>query len=170
MYSFNPCANDPWYIPVQYNMILYYDDVIMRAMAGVSNHQPHDCFFNCLFRRRSKKTPKLRVTGLCAGNSPCLLCVPQRNKTAKYRKGTIFRLYTYYSEITRESCLSSQITRNTAACSIVCYDNIKQNSKANGGFRSEKASNAEWASCQIRKIAGCACTGNAGNVFPATAG
>ena len=27
-----------------------------------------------------------------------------------------------------------------------------------------------WASCQIRKIAGCACVGNAGNVFPATAG
>ena len=27
-----------------------------------------------------------------------------------------------------------------------------------------------WASYQIRKIAGCACAGNAGNVFPATAG
>ena len=26
------------------------------------------------------------------------------------------------------------------------------------------------ASCQIRKIAGCACAGNAGNVFPATTG
>ena len=26
-----------------------------------------------------------------------------------------------------------------------------------------------WASCQIRKITGCACTGNAGNVSPATA-
>ena len=25
-----------------------------------------------------------------------------------------------------------------------------------------------WASCQIRKFAGCACAGNAGNVFPAT--
>ena len=37
---------------------------------GVSNHQPHDCLLNRLFRRRSKKTPKLRVTGLCAGNSP----------------------------------------------------------------------------------------------------
>ena len=37
---------------------------------GVSNHQPHDCFLNRLFRRRSKKTSKLRVTGLCAGNSP----------------------------------------------------------------------------------------------------
>ena len=37
---------------------------------SVSNHQPHDCLLSRLFRRRSKKTPKLRVTGLCAGNSP----------------------------------------------------------------------------------------------------
>ena len=36
----------------------------------VSNHQPHDCLFNRLFRRRSKKTSKLHVTGLCMGNSP----------------------------------------------------------------------------------------------------
>ena len=34
---------------------------------GVSNHQPHDCLLNGLFRRRSKKTSKLRVTGLCVG-------------------------------------------------------------------------------------------------------
>ena len=27
-----------------------------------------------------------------------------------------------------------------------------------------------WTSCQIRKSAGCACVGNAGNIFPATAG
>ena len=37
---------------------------------GVSNHQLRDCLLNCLFRRISKKTSKLRVTGLCAGNSP----------------------------------------------------------------------------------------------------
>ena len=37
---------------------------------GVSNHQPHDCLLNRLFRRRSKKTSKVHVTGLCAGNSP----------------------------------------------------------------------------------------------------
>ena len=37
---------------------------------SVSNHQPHHCLLNCLFRHRSKKTSKLRVTGLCAGNSP----------------------------------------------------------------------------------------------------
>ena len=29
---------------------------------------------------------------------------------------------------------------------------------------------AQWAFCQIHNIAGCACTGNAGNVFPAIAG
>ena len=37
---------------------------------GVSNHQPHYCLFNRLFWHRSKKTSKLRVAGLCAGNSP----------------------------------------------------------------------------------------------------
>ena len=37
---------------------------------GVSNHQPHDCLLNRLFRQRSKKISKLCVTGLCVGNSP----------------------------------------------------------------------------------------------------
>ena len=37
---------------------------------NVLTHQPHDCLLDRLFRRRSKRTSKLRVTGLCAGNSP----------------------------------------------------------------------------------------------------
>ena len=37
---------------------------------GISIHQPHGCLLNRWFRRRSKKTSKVRVTGLCAGNSP----------------------------------------------------------------------------------------------------
>ena len=37
---------------------------------GVSDHQPRGCLLNLLFRSRSKKTSKLRVTGLCVGNSP----------------------------------------------------------------------------------------------------
>ena len=37
---------------------------------GVPNHQLYDCLLKRLFRRRSKKTSKLRVTGLCEGNSP----------------------------------------------------------------------------------------------------
>ena len=37
---------------------------------GVSNNQRLDCLLKRLFRRRSKKTSKLRVTGLCGRNSP----------------------------------------------------------------------------------------------------
>ena len=41
-----------------------------NGLDGVSNHQAHDCLLNRLFGRRSKKTSKVRITGLCAGNSP----------------------------------------------------------------------------------------------------
>ena len=34
---------------------------------GVSDHKPHDCSLNRSFRHRKKS--KLRVTGLCDGNS-----------------------------------------------------------------------------------------------------
>ena len=37
---------------------------------GVSNHRRLHCLLICWFGRRSKKTSKHRVTGLCAGNSP----------------------------------------------------------------------------------------------------
>ena len=58
-------------VPLQAN-ILSYNSLQWRhnGRDSVSNHQPHDCLLNRLFRRRSKKTSKLRVTGLCAGNSP----------------------------------------------------------------------------------------------------
>ena len=36
---------------------------------GISNHQPHNCLLNLLFRHRSMKTSKLRVTGLCEEKS-----------------------------------------------------------------------------------------------------
>ena len=37
---------------------------------GVSNHQHRDCLLNRLFRRRSEKTSKLRITGLCDRRIP----------------------------------------------------------------------------------------------------
>ena len=39
-----------------------------NELDGVSDHQPHNCLLNRLFR--SKKMSKVLVTGLCAGNSP----------------------------------------------------------------------------------------------------
>ena len=41
-----------------------------RERDSVSNHKPRYSLLQRLFRRRSKKTPQLRVTGLCAGNLP----------------------------------------------------------------------------------------------------
>ena len=45
---------------------------------SVSNHQPHHCLLKRLFRRRSKQTSKLRVTGLCVGNSPGAVNSPHK--------------------------------------------------------------------------------------------
>ena len=50
--------------------ILYFLQWRQNGHDGVSNHQPHDCLLNRLFRRTSKKTSRLRVTGRCEGNSP----------------------------------------------------------------------------------------------------
>ena len=48
------------------------------------HEQPHDCLLNRLFRRRSKKTSQLRVTGLCEGNSPVSIKFPaQRASNAE---------------------------------------------------------------------------------------
>ena len=49
-------CNAPWALQWRYN-----------GRDGASNHQPHDGLLKRLFR--SKKTSKLRVTGLCVGNS-----------------------------------------------------------------------------------------------------
>ena len=50
---------------------------------GISNHQSHGCLLNRLFRRRSKKTSKLRVTDLCVGNSPGPVNSPHKGPVAR---------------------------------------------------------------------------------------
>ena len=45
---------------------------------GVSNHWQLSCLFNHLFRHRSKKTSKCRVTGLCEGNLPATAGFPHK--------------------------------------------------------------------------------------------
>ena len=50
---------------------------------GVSNHQSHGCLLNRLFRRRSKKSSKLRVTGLGVGNSPGPVNYPHKGPVTR---------------------------------------------------------------------------------------
>ena len=82
-----PCAGNspvtgefPAQWPVTRSFDVFFDlhlnDVIMTSQwrhnecHDVSNHQPHDFLLKRLFRRRSKKTLKFHLTGLCVGNSP----------------------------------------------------------------------------------------------------
>ena len=67
MMSFNMPAEISWNLAAHRVLTLQWRH---NERDGVSSHQPHDCLFNRLFRRRSKKTPKPRVTGLCEGNLP----------------------------------------------------------------------------------------------------
>ena len=70
---------------------------------GVSNHQPRDGLLNRLFRCRSKITSKLRVTGLCVGNSPVTGEFPaQRASNAEnvsiwWRHPRVYVCYTHIS-------------------------------------------------------------------------
>ena len=54
-----------WYKPERYGSLQWCHN----EHDGISNHQCLDCLLNHLLRHRPKKSSKLRVTGLCAGNS-----------------------------------------------------------------------------------------------------
>ena len=84
---------------------------------SVSNHQPHDCLLTRLFGRKSKKTSKLRVTGLCAGNSPGTGEFPaQRASNAGNSpvtgefpaKRPVTRSFDVFFDLRLDKCLSKQ--------------------------------------------------------------
>ena len=70
--SYNGRQGDmPGYLVHRLTQLQYYTlQWRHNGRNGVSNHQPHHCLLNRSFMHRSKKTSKLRVTGICEGNSP----------------------------------------------------------------------------------------------------
>ena len=76
-YDIHRCFEMQWSTCRTHGLLWFWHDAIRRWFSslqwrhndhdGVSNHQPYGCLLNRLFRRRSKKTSKLRVTGLCVG-------------------------------------------------------------------------------------------------------
>ena len=89
-------TNDITYRSWAFKNCIYWDRQLSRVpcitcplrwrhneLAGVSDHQPNDCLLNRLFGRRSKKTSKLRVTGLCAGNSPWPVNSPHKRPVTR---------------------------------------------------------------------------------------
>ena len=75
-YDLPPCWTLFWYVLVDLadmhsgNSELHPLQWSHNERDGASSHRRIDCLLKCVFRCWSKKTSKLRVTGLCEGNPP----------------------------------------------------------------------------------------------------
>ena len=74
---------------------------------SVSNHQPHECLLNRLFRRRSKNISKLRITGLCAGNSQITGEFPAQMVSNAENVFIWWRHHECYAQIVTTFCLAT---------------------------------------------------------------
>ena len=93
---------------------------------GVSNHRCIDCLLSRLFRRRSKKTSKLRVTGLCEGNPPVTGGFPSQRASNEENFSIWWRHYAKSSHcMFRVPLISSQSRtrkcRHLDEILITCY-------------------------------------------------
>ena len=70
------------------------------------------CLLNCLIRRRSKKTSKLRVTGLCAGNSPVTGEFPAQMASSAENVSIWRRHYDLITWICLDAILANGISSN----------------------------------------------------------
>ena len=77
---------------------------------SVSNQQPHDCLLNLLFR--SKKTSKLRVTGLCAGNSPGTGELPAQMASNEEDVSIWWRHHPFCLIVVHKEILAETVTTN----------------------------------------------------------
>ena len=94
---------------------------------GVSNHQPHDCLPNRLFRRRSKKIAKLRVTDLCEGNSPVTGEFPTQRARNTENISIWWRHHTLSWPCNRNFSLwSNRISLSYIINSMVAVDTVTQ--------------------------------------------
>ena len=60
-----------WYQPQDTSIdISHYFHISVAVCLWFCHHNIHYCLLDRLFRPRSKKTSKLRITGLCVRNSP----------------------------------------------------------------------------------------------------
>ena len=88
---------------------------------GISHHQLHDCLLNGLFRRISKKTSKLRVTGLCAGNSPVTGEFPAQKFSYAENASSWWRHHELRRDEMWKRCHTIAITRTYIRCMWIIY-------------------------------------------------
>ena len=102
---------------------------------GISNHQPHDCLLNRLLRRRSKKTSKLCVTGLCAGNSPVTGQFPAQMASNAENVSIWWRHHVHYQFLVDSrgtySCVVALALGQSYVCCNACEATLKDMDEIN---------------------------------------
>ena len=83
-----------------------------------SNHQPHGCLLNRLFRLRWKKTPKLRITGLCEGNSPVTGEFPAQKASITENVSIWWRHHSYGRDVELKMFLWSSIAQSVCGWTL----------------------------------------------------
>ena len=123
------CTTWPSFHVIPDNLIDHYRSYSSRQIAaplrwrhneydGVSNNQLYDCLPNHLFRRRSKKTSKLRVTGLCEGNSPVTGEFPHKGPVTR-------KMFSFEDVIMLELCLFRNLSAGREGRSNVLVCNVR---------------------------------------------
>ena len=107
----------------------HYNDIIMGAIASQINNLAIVYSWNRLFRRRSKKTLKLRVTGLCVGNSPGTGEFPAQMASNEEKVSIWWRHHTYGIH----RLLDSRHNRHRGICATCCekkHENVNVMSRS----------------------------------------
>ena len=86
---------------------------------GVSNHRSLDCLLSRLFRRRSKKIAKLRVSGLCEGNLPVTGEFPSQRASDAENASIWWRHHVLGETVPQMSLLLSELFIFIGACTGV---------------------------------------------------
>ena len=122
-YPFSPISLPPQYDNMDQSVLTVWSPSTIplhwrhNDHDGVSNHQPHGCLLNRLFGRRSKKTSKLHVTGLCAGNSPGPVNSPHKGPVTR----KMFPFHDVIMILDNLFCLIYIITYNSYTCIIIRF-------------------------------------------------
>ena len=82
-----------------------------NGQGSVSNHQPHDCLLNRLFKRRPKKTPMLRGNSPGTGEFPAQMASNAENVSIWWRHHASSEPYRWLSARLRSlHCVSNGVT------------------------------------------------------------
>ena len=71
---------------------------------GVSNYRRLECLLNRLIRRRSQKTSKLRVTGLCGSDPPVTGGFPSQRASNAENTSVLWRLHASVNTVMTRVC------------------------------------------------------------------